>query len=174
VSGRFGTYVHKTKGVCHQVCPSRKHVAMKMGERRPARRRQGQRGFKRWDEETARRNFEDPRSYVSLDDPPHLILFGKDKAAQRQLIFAERDGVCEIQGPNCLGRVSQESGHWHHVASTHNQFRRCDCKEGAVISCEPCHRGQHVQVHLRRIPQLTTDQGFCDETDAMVKDSIGE
>jgi hypothetical protein len=146
-----GVYA-KRSGLAHRICPSRKYQPIKMGVRRPARRKQGCRGFKRNEIATQLRNFEDSRSYVSLDDPPHLILFGKDKAAQRQLIFAERDDICEIQGPNCLGRVSQESGHWHHVANAHNQFRRCDCKEGAVISCEPCHRDEHAQVELHSIP----------------------
>jgi hypothetical protein len=161
-------------GLAHNICPSRKHIAMKMGERRPARRRQGCRGFKRNEAATVKRNFEDPRSYVSLDEPPHLILFGKDKEAQRQIIFATRDGICQIQGEHCLGRIDFYSGEWHHVSNAHNQFRRCDCKEGALVICKNCHLEQHVQVKLGRIPQLVTDQNFCDETDARVTDSIGE
>lgn len=140
------------RGLAHNICKARKHVTMKMGAGRPARRRQGCRGFKRDEIATQKRNFEDSRSYVSLDDPPHLILFGRDKEAQRQIIFASRDGICQIEGQHCLGRIDFYSGEWHHVANAHNDFRRCDCKEGALVACKNCHFEQHVQTELRSIP----------------------
>ena len=142
------------KGLVHNICPAKRHVAMKMGQRRPARRRQGCRAFKRDESATVAACFQDPRSYISLDN--HMLLFGFDKIAQYEVIFNE----CNPEN------LTREEGDWHHLTNSHNDHRRCDCKEGGIFIRTSTHKKQHVQVKFQSVPQLGVEENFFEETNA--------
>ena len=136
------------KGFCHRICPRRKHKVMKMGKRRPAKRPQGQRGFKRDPFLTRNRQFLDKRSYVSQlksingeREQNHLVLYGEDKAIQRAVI-ADRDGfLCR----KCGKHVDCTEGEWHHVENSAG--KRCDCQHNSEWRCKSCHSPlEHPQV----------------------------
>lgn len=134
-----GTRVTK-KGLVHNICPSRKHVTMKMGARRPARRKQGCRGFKRDEFATQRAGFLDSRSHQSLDG--HLLLFGRDKEIQFENIFL-------LRNPD---KLTREEGEWHHLRCAHNDYRRCDCIDGGEFIRIAEHKKEHVRVQLKSVP----------------------
>jgi hypothetical protein len=148
VSSGPGVYM-KREGLAHRICPSRKHEPMKMGVRRPARRKQGCRGFGRNEIETARHGFKDSRSYVSLDDPPHLILYGLDKEPIREEIYKRDNGDCVL----CGRPLTFQEMEWHHVRNDHNNYRRCDCAAGGITTCRECHEREEAWgVRLKSIP----------------------
>jgi len=64
------------------------------------------RGFKRDNTETAARNFDDPRSFVSLDG--HMLLYGEDYKAQRQRVFFRDRGICQY----CYKPIDVEYEAW--------------------------------------------------------------
>ena len=77
----------------HRICPGKPHEHMKMGQRRPARKVQGNHGAKRDYVETRRRGYVDPDSFASLDGREFLA--GVDWA-QRKIDLCERaDGKCQ-------------------------------------------------------------------------------
>lgn len=101
------------------------------------------RGFKRSEEYTANARayglLIDKRSFMSLEG--HMLLFGKDKAAQRERIWIHRN-------PD---RIPLDEGEWHHLRNEHNNFRRCDCLEGGIFISKTEHRKQHAQVQFNKL-----------------------
>ena len=149
-----GSYVHRKRGLCHQVCPSRKHVTMKMGQRRPARRRQGCRGFKRDHVATEAARFADDRSYISLekDGIAHELLFGIDKELRFETIAKQTKRICA----KC--KKFAPDGEWHHVKNGPGE--RCDCLHNAEWRHTECHSViEHPQPQLRSIPLVMAERG---------------
>ena len=97
------------------------------------------RGFKRARVATEEAGFKDNGSYVSLDG--HLLLYRKDKAAQRHQIFLH----CNPDN------IPEDQGEWHHLRNEHNQNRRCDCLSGGVFISKAEHRKQHAQVQFNKL-----------------------
>ena len=147
------------KGLVHNICKARKHAAMKMGQRRPARRRQGCRGWKRDSTATVLAAFIDPRSYISLSEPPHLILYGADKQQIRTLIYERDCGHCRT----CRKELTFNEMEWSHMLGVHNSFKKCDCPEGGISSCHECHvKHENWNPQLRTIP-LEASEGRAGE-----------
>ena len=149
------------KGLVHNICPAKRRVAMKMGQRRPAKRAQGCRGWKRDNLATMLAAFVDPRSYISLSEPPHLILYGPDKQQIRTLIYERDCGHCRT----CGAELRDATMEWSHMLNAHNSFKRCDCPEGGISSCHNCHmKHENWEPKLRSVPQLGYEPGFIEET----------
>lgn len=105
----------------------------------------------------------DSRSFVSLPKvtshtdgkaEPHLVLWGRDKAAMRAEVFARNRlnnrGVNRCEGEMCNMLVSEEAngihmaGEWDHLDSS--PANRCDCAANGQVLCPSCHRQKHVKV----------------------------
>jgi hypothetical protein len=145
-------YYRTTKSgeICHRICPRRKHKPMKMGKRRPAKRPQGQRGFKRSSVYTKARNFLDRRSYVGLDREgnPHDILYGEDLSVRRAEVFDRDVGICRKTGVY----VGWEAGEMDHIEN--EAGKRCDCMVNLQWITKPAHIAEHPekQLRLRSVP----------------------
>jgi hypothetical protein len=115
----------------------------------------------------------DKRSFISLGAEPHLYLKGPDMILQRERVWLKWKG--SDPAPRCYLKL--EGCDFYAAELDHKQgglVGRCDCEHNLGPACVNCHRAKHVRPRFRRIPQLTTDQNFFDETDARVKDSVGE
>lgn len=116
------------------------------------------RGFKKDRQASAHVAFLDKRSFMSQEKQIgdhggiHFILYGKDKAPMREIIFRENReanggfNVCV----ECRRRVvegAQEGsglrGEWHHLRS--KPAERCDCSQNGAVICVGCHRNKHVR-----------------------------
>lgn len=95
------------------------------------------RGSKRDLAETAKRNFLDKRSFVSLDG--HEYLRGKDMSALRLEVW-ERDRRCMLAiSDHCFGkRLTLEYMQTDHIQG--GNVGRCDCLHNLRAVCFPCHQ----------------------------------
>lgn len=148
------------RGLAHRICPAKRHAAMKMGQRRPARRRQGCRGWKRDHIATQQAGFLDSRSYISLDN--HRLLYGEDKSLLRIQVWAAAQGKCGVCGTEApLNSQEENRGNLRHLENKHNDFRRCDCPEGCMWAHQKtCHMDlDHPGPRLQSIPLVMAERG---------------
>ena len=110
------------------------------------------RGFKLAIEATnlARKHgiFKDKRSFygfkVEAPNRIHRLLHGKDKSAQRQLIYDRDGGMCKLCPVPHF--VNWDEGEWHHIKNVPGE--RCDCTHNGAWACKTAHKKQHVHTRF--------------------------
>jgi hypothetical protein len=129
----------------HRICQRRKQKPLKMGKRRPPKRPQGMRGFKRIKVATDLRGFLDKRSHEGMakDGTLHDVLYGEDVTIRRHEVFDRDGGICRKTGVY----VGWEAGEMDHIEN--EAGKRCDCLHNLQWITKPAHIAEHPEKQLK-------------------------
>ncbi len=109
-------------------------------------------------EQTAKRNFIDPRSYVTLDG--HDFLFGEDCGVRRREVFERDKGLCQFEGHSKFFPFDGPfyvAGQADHIQGGNSG--RCWCMHNLQWICYEHHKAKH-----NREPRLSSIKGIEDNS----------
>jgi hypothetical protein len=83
------------------------------------------------------------------DSTPHLFLKREDIALQRERVYQNDAGWCQLSlSPECHNNrgfsIPRDEFELDHIKG--GLVERCDCEHNLQVACAPCHRMKHVRV----------------------------